>query len=231
MITDAVYNRRHCGENWRVRRPCESLGGTVAPFDQCRIETCGLGSRKIHQRIPAVKRVSRACAQHGQRQLRCIGGGLAGAPGHTSRDGGEMPRKAQFVENPLAQALRLVRADREADSLSAERRQRLVHSGKGKVRGDRDGTMERPERCDLRLGFSAMGAKYGSYHRLPANRVHLADQVAVGLHRNATLGQHLVNDCSGQPGAVDQRTVEIEDDVSYKHARKSQSRLGSQSAV
>ncbi len=219
MITlfEAIDQRGHRSENGHSGLGPQRLGRTIAPFDQYDGKSRCASGGDIYRRVSAIEGIIGRASQSRKRHVCSVGSGLAGASGRTADNRAKVPRKAELRQNPVAQALGFVRADRERGALCNKGAKRLGNTGKRQVRRDRDCPVEAPEFRDLGGRVQRVGAQHGSNHRFAANGVHAADHGRVGPIRCAAVVKHLVNDGCGKTRAVDQGAIEIENDVTQMH--------------
>ena len=207
MLQNRITQVRHRFQNRRLRIDCDGFVRSVAPSYQHCSEACGLRGCKIDNRISAIKSIGGRAADRFESQQSTLWGRLSCPFGRTADDRYEMLCEVQLAEYPFAKKLRLVGTDRHANAGRGQCLQRLPHARKGQIGGNFNDPVNGAELLDLPSRVGRVRTQRGGDHRLPADRVHAADQRAIGARLRAAFGKHCVDDRSGQPGAIDQSSI------------------------
>lgn len=207
----------HRVDSHNLGRVGDHLLGAVTPAGEHHRETCALRGFEIDQGIPAIERAFRRSVQRRKRHPGGLGRGFSWAIRRAADDRVKVAGKAKVRQDFLAQELRLVRADGAADAALCQGVERFGNADKGKISGCRGDAVTDAERLEVSSGINRMRAHDSRNHLFAADRVHHPDHVAIGRFLNAAIGKHGIDDLSGQPGAVDQGAIKIEDNMLYCH--------------
>lgn len=207
----------HGVDSHNMGRVGDHLIGAVTPAGEHHREASALCGLEIDQRVPAIERAFRRSVQCRKRYPRGVGRGFSRAIRRAADDRVKMAGKAKIREDFLAQDLRLVRADGAANAALCQGVERFGNADKGQISGRCGDAVPGAERLKISSGINRMGAHDSRNHRLAADCVHHPDHVAIGRFLNAAIGEHGIDDLSGQPGAVDQGAIKIEDNMLYCH--------------
>ena len=190
----------------------------VTPFDQTCPEPGRLCGGDIDGRIPAEQRRGSRASQRLQRQQRAGRVGFARPVRRAAEDAGKMPVDPQIAEDLLAQALRLVGADRHSDPAYRQFVKRGGDTGKQHILRHLHNAVTAAELVEIGGRIGGMRAQHGGNHRHAAHGIHRLDHRPVRRFVDAAVSQHLVENGAGDAGTVDQCAVKVEDDIMICHA-------------
>lgn len=191
--------------------------GAVTPAGEHHRETGALRGFEIDQGIPAIERAFCRTVQRRKRHPGGVGSGFSRAIRRAADDRVKVAGKAKVCEDFLAQDLWFVRADGAANAALCQGVERFGNAGKGQISGRRGDAVPGAERLKVSSGINRMRAHDSRNHLFAADCVHHPDHVAIGRFLNAAIDKHGIDDLSGQPGAVDQGAIKIEDNMLYCH--------------
>lgn len=203
----------HRVDSHNLGRVGDHLLGAVTPAGEHYGEAGALRGLQIDQGIPAIERAFRRSVQCRKRHPGGVGRRFSRAIRRAADDRVKMADKAKIREDFLAQDLRLVRADGAADTALGQGVECFGNAGKGQIGGRGGNTMACAESLKVSSGINRMRTHDSRNHRFAADRVHHSDHIAIGRFLNAAIGEHGIDDLSGQPGAVDQGAIKIENDM------------------
>lgn len=189
----------------------------VAPRDQTNIGAGRARGSDINRGIAAKENFARGQAELRKRDQRAGRVGFARARRIASDNRHKVPCQTELGEDFLAQVLRLVRADCERNSGAGKCGKRLVHTGKWQGAWGIERPVPVAELGEIGGGVDCMLAHHGADHGFAADRIHHSDQIAVRAQGRAARCKHRVDDLSGKLGAVDQSSIQIEDNTLIVH--------------
>lgn len=187
---------------------CVRVGGagsfdTVSPRHQHDGQASGFGSGHIDRRVATIKRGFAPAVYAFERKDRSVRRGFSRAIRCAANDTGEVFADPKVAQNFVAQMLRLVGTDRQADASLRKRGEGIGDTWKSKIGRGRDMCVPRPEFCEINGRVRCVLAHDGRNHRFAADRIHGSDQVSISACLYPTVSEHFIDYLPRQAGAVD----------------------------
>lgn len=191
--------------------------GAVSPADEQGLDPGALGGSNIDCGIPAKDCLVGTRVERGKCKERRGGIGLPRAVWGAANDRGKVMVEGEVAKNFFAQKLRFIRADCQ---LYPDLSQLAEGSGNARI-GQSARNVDDPvagsELFEVGCGVDGVWAHHRCDHGGSANGVHFSNEIAISRLGGAALSKHLVNDRARELGTVDERAVEIEDDILVDH--------------
>lgn len=215
-----MHKIHQIGHRAQQRKPWGQSYGlvrAVSPADEQGLDPSALRGGDIDCGIPAKDCLVGARVERGKCKERRGGIGLPRAVCGAANDRGKVMVEGEIAKNFFAQKLRFIRADCQLyPDLS-----QLTEGGGNTRIGQRarnvDDPMARSELFEVGCGVDGVWAHHRCDHGSSANGVHFSNEIAISRLGDAALSKHLVNDRARELSTVDERAVEIEDDVFVNH--------------
>lgn len=207
----------HRAQQRKPRGQSHGFVGAVSPADEQGLDPSALGGGDIDCGIPAKDGLVGPRVERGKGKERRRGVRLPRAVGRAANDRGEVMVEGKVAKNFFAQKLRFIRADCQ---LYPDLSQLTEGGGNTRIgQGARnvDDPMAGSELFEVGCGVDGVWAHHRCDHGGSANSVHFSNEIAISRLGDAALSKHLVNYRARELGTVDERAVEIEDDVFVNH--------------
>lgn len=208
---------RHRAQQRKPRGRSYGFVCAVSPADEQGLDPGALGGGDIDCRIPAKDSLMGPRLECGKRKERSGWIGLPRAVGRAANDRGEVMVEGEVAKNFFAQKLRFIRADGQGYPDLSQLPEGSDNTRKGQAARNVNDPMARSELFEVGCGVDRVWAHDRCDHRSSANSVHFSDKFAIRRLGDAALSKHLVNDGARELGTINQRPVEIEDDVFVNH--------------